>query len=209
MENSSQASSLAQIAEELSRPLLQYLRRYSGDPEVAEDLLQETLIRIGRGLPGFEGRSQLKTWAFSIATRVAADYFRRPANRAKIVDLAETDEPADSDQSVEAQLVVDEMNSCVRQVIDSLPEDYRAALVLHDLEGLTAEQTAEISGCSLPTAKIRIHRARMRLADALHEACDFYRDGDNVLRCDRKTDRDAGDAKPLRLVSRAKRPRSE
>jgi RNA polymerase sigma-70 factor (ECF subfamily) len=63
MEDSSQASSLAKIAEELSRPLLQYLRRYSGDPDLAEDLLQETLIRIGRGLPGFEGRAQLNTTA--------------------------------------------------------------------------------------------------------------------------------------------------
>jgi len=71
-------------------------------------------------------------------------------------------------------------------VIDSLPEDYRAALVLHDLEGLTAAQTAEVLVCSLPTAKIRIHRARLRLRQALGESCDFYRDGENVLRCDRK-----------------------
>jgi len=208
MEDSSQASPLARIAEELWRPLLQYLRRYTGDPDLAEDLLQETLIRIGRGLPGFEGRAQLKTWAFSIATRVAADHFRRPANRARIIDLDERAEPAGSDHSVEQRLVVDEMNDCVRQVIDSLPEDYRAALVLHDLEGLTAEQTAEISGCSVPTAKIRIHRARVRLSRALREACDFYRDSDNVLRCDRKSDHDSAGAQPLRLVSRARRPPS-
>jgi RNA polymerase sigma-70 factor, ECF subfamily len=48
------------------------------------------------------------------------------------------------------------MNACVREVIDSLPDDYRAALVLHDLEGLSGAQTAEIAGCTLPTAKIRI-----------------------------------------------------
>jgi RNA polymerase sigma-70 factor (ECF subfamily) len=208
MEDSTQASPLARIANELSPPLLHYLRRCTGDPDLAEDLLQETLIRIGRGLPGFEGRAQLKTWAFSIATRVAADHFRQPANRARIIDLAESAEPADSDYSVERRLVVDEMNGCVRQVIDSLPEDYRAALVLHDLEGLTAEQTAEISGCSVPTAKIRIHRARVRLADALRQACDFYRDSDNVLRCDRKTDRDSAGAKPLPFVSPTRRPPS-
>jgi DNA-directed RNA polymerase specialized sigma24 family protein len=57
MKDSSQASSLAEIAEELSRPLLRYLRRYTGNPDLAEDLRQETLIRIGRGLPGFEGRA--------------------------------------------------------------------------------------------------------------------------------------------------------
>jgi RNA polymerase sigma-70 factor (ECF subfamily) len=86
------------------------------------------------------------------------------------------------------QIVVDEMNACIRQVIDGLPEDHRAALVLHDLEGLTAQQIADICGCSLATAKVRIHRARARLKDALRLECEFYRDGDHVFRCDRKPD---------------------
>jgi RNA polymerase sigma-70 factor (ECF subfamily) len=188
-QDSGQSPPFGQVAEELSGPLLRYLGRYVGDPDLAEDLLQETLIRISRGLPSFAGRSELKTWAFSIATRVAADHFRKPANRVSIVDVAESPEPHDSERSVDKRLVVDEMNACVRKVIDSLPEDYRAALVLHDLEGLTAAQTAEISGCELPTAKIRIHRARMRLAKALQQECDFYRDDENVLRCDPKGDR--------------------
>lgn len=177
---------LGQIAEELSPSLQRYLGRYTGDPDLAEDLLQETLIRIACGLPTFQGRAQLKTWAFTIATRVAADHFRQPGNRVRIVDVAEAPEVPDSGPSVEQQLVVDEMNVCVRQVIDSLPEDYRAALVLHDLEGMTAAQTAEISDCSLPTAKIRIHRARQRLEEALRRECEFYRDSDSVFRCSRK-----------------------
>jgi RNA polymerase sigma-70 factor (ECF subfamily) len=187
-QHSGQSPPFGQVAEELSGPLLRYLGRYVGDRSLAEDLLQETLIRISRGLPGFAGRAELKTWAFSIATRVAADHFRRPANRVSIVDVAESPEPPDSERSVEQRLVVDEMNACVRKVIDSLPEDYRAALVLHDLEGLTAAQTAEITGCELPTAKIRIHRARLRLAEALRQKCEFYRDDENVLRCDPKKD---------------------
>lgn len=180
------APPLAQIADELSAPLQRYLARYVGDRDLAEDLLQETLIRIHRGLSGFEGRADLKTWAFSIATRVAADHFRQPANRVRIVDMDESPDLPDSDPSIDTRLVIDEMNACVRQVIDSLPEDYRAALVLHDLEDLTAAETAEVSRCSIATAKIRIHRARQRLAEALRHECDFYRDGDNVLRCDRK-----------------------
>jgi RNA polymerase sigma-70 factor (ECF subfamily) len=79
------------------------------------------------------------------------------------------------------RIVLDEMNVCIRRVIDSLPEDYRAALVLHDLEGLTAPQIAEICSCSLPIAKIRIHRARNRLREALQQQCEFYRDSDNIL----------------------------
>ncbi len=177
---------IEQIDQELSGPLLRYLERYVGDGAVAEDLLQETLVRIVRGLPGFAGRASLKTWAFSIATRVAADHFRPPANRLHIVEIDESADLSDGALGADERLVIDQMNSCVRQVLDSLPADYRAALVLADLEGLTAAQIAEICGCSLPTAKIRIHRARLRLKEALQKECDFYRDTNNVLRCDRK-----------------------
>lgn len=172
------------VAEELSHPLLRYLQRLSGSRSTADDLLQETLVKIARGLPGFEGRSSLKTWAFSIATRVATDHFRRPEQRARIVDMEEAEIPSDSE--IDQQLVVDEMSACVRGVIDGLPSDYRTALVLHDLEGMTAAQVAKVASCSLATAKIRIHRARRRLKSALEDECRFYRDDEDVFRCDRK-----------------------
>ena len=186
MEPPNQAPSPEQVVQELSKPLLRYLVRYVGDSTVAEDLLQETLIRIARGLPEFAGRASVKTWAFSIATRVAADYFRGPERRIQIVEVDEGTAAGEGEPPIDERLVFDEMNACVRQVIDSLPEDYRAALVLHDLEGLTAEQTAKICGCSVATAKIRIHRARLRLREALQKECNFYHDSGNVLRCDRK-----------------------
>ncbi len=174
------------VAEELSDPLRRYLQRLVGDPATADDLLQETLLRIARALPEFEGRSSVKTWAFTIATRVATDHFRSPQNRTQIIDIDETS-PVD-DAAIEKELIIDEMSSCVREVIDSLPEDYRTAIVLHDLEGQTAAKVAEIVGCSVATAKIRIHRGRRRLQQALNEECTFYRDEDNVFRCDRKPD---------------------
>ncbi|MCP4900446.1 MAG: RNA polymerase sigma factor [bacterium] len=172
------------VAEEFSEPLRRYLQRLVGNRATADDLLQDTLLKIARALPGFEGRSSVKTWAFTIATRVATDHFRRPQNRAQMVDIDETS-PVD-DAETEQKLVIDEMSSCVREVIDSLPEDYRTAVVLHDLEGQTAAKVAEIVGCSVATAKIRIHRGRRRLQQALNDECSFYRDEDNVFRCDRK-----------------------
>lgn len=171
---------------ELERPLHRYLERYVGHRSVAEDLLQETLIRMSRGFASFAGRSSVKTWAFAIASRVAADYFRHPERKKKIIELDESEEPPAPDRPVEEGLIVGEMNDCIREVIDSLPETYRAALVLHDLEGLTAAQTAEISECSVATAKIRIHRARSRLRKALEAQCEFSHDPDDVFRCDRK-----------------------
>jgi RNA polymerase sigma-70 factor (ECF subfamily) len=185
-ENLSENPSFDDVAQALSGPLQRYLERMVKDPATADDLLQETLLRIARGLPGFEGRSNIKTWAFSIATRIAIDHFRRPSTRTRIVDMDEAPEISASEIDTDERLVIDEMNTCVRGVIESLPEDYRAALVLHDLEGLTAAATAEACDCSLATAKIRIHRARARLKKALKSECNFYRDGDNVFRCDRK-----------------------
>ena len=176
----------ADIARDLGQPILRYLERYVGDRAVAEDLRQETLMRMDKGWDSFAGRSSIKTWAFAIASRVAADYFRQPGREVRVVALDEVAEVIDPDRAVDERLVVGEMNACVRGVIDSLPVAYRAALVLHDLEGLSAEQTAEICDCSLATAKIRIHRARLRLKLAMQEQCEFYRDADRVYRCDRK-----------------------
>jgi RNA polymerase sigma-70 factor (ECF subfamily) len=183
--SSTEALSFEGVAQEMSNPLRNYLERLVGNRATAEDLLQETLVKIAKGLPGFEGRSSVKTWAFSIATRVATDHFRRPTSKARIVAFDETAEPEAPDPDIRDRLVIDEMSACVRGVIDGLPGDYRTALVLHDLEGLTAAQVAEVAGCSLANAKVRIHRARRRLKQALENECTFYRDDDNVFRCDR------------------------
>lgn len=175
------------LATDVSPAVLRYLRRYVGNPSLADDLLQETLIRMEKGLADFEQRSSVRTWAFTIASRVAADYFRKPENRLDIVDIDEAGEVVDAAPPITQSLMVAEMGACVRQVIDSLPAEYRTALVLHDLEGLTAEQVADICGCSVSAAKIRIHRARSRLKQKLEIRCDFQRDSDGVFRCDQKT----------------------
>lgn len=173
-------------ARELASSILHFLERYVGNRAVAEELLQETLIRMNKGLPSFVGRSSVKTWAFSIASRAAADYLRHRDRKTNIIALDTIEEPIDPERGIDERVVVDEMNECIRAVIDSLPEPYRAALILHDLEGLSAEQTSEVCKCSVSTAKIRIHRARNRLKEALAKQCGFYRDEENVFRCDRK-----------------------
>lgn len=174
------------LAQAYSPMLQRYLRRQLGDAAMAEDLLQETLLRAARQLAAFEGRSSVKTWLFSIASRVVIDHFRQPRHRQKIVDIEDAEDLADGALAPDERLVIDEMNECVREVIDSLPPDYRAALVLHDLEGMDGAQTAAVLGLSLGAVRVRVHRARQRLQAALANACGFYRDSDSVLRCTRR-----------------------
>ena len=185
-EGTQKVPTFEELTEQLSGPLQRYLGRFAGDHQSAEDLLQETLMRISRGLPGFEGRSSLKTWAFSVATRTAIDHLRKSKAGSQIVEIEDAGDLPDPDDLIGERLVIDEMNSCIRDEIDSLTGDYRAAIILHDLEGLTGAETAEIVGCSLATAKIRIHRARARLKKILKKDCNFYRDENQVFRCDRK-----------------------
>ena len=93
---------------------------------------------------------------------------------------------ADDTPTPEERLALSQMNVCVQEVVASLPEQYRAAILLHDLVGLNARETALACGCSLANAKVRIHRARAKLKQALQNECAFYRDGNNVLRCYRR-----------------------
>ena len=174
------------IVRRLGGPLRGYLVNYCGDTDVAEDLLQETLIRVEKNLAGFRRESSLKTWVFRIATNTAIDHFRKQGSRGTIVPVDEAERVPDDVPEIGEPLVIREMNACIREQIDSLPTDYRAALVLHDLEGLTAAEVAAVCDISLATAKIRIHRGRQRLRKVLANTCSFYYDDDLNLHCDRK-----------------------
>ena len=98
-----QSQSFEDVAKTLSGPLQRYLERMVRNRATADDLLQETLLRIARGLTHFEGRSSVKTWAFTIATRIAADHFRRPETRAQIVDMDSAPEISASDVDAEGR----------------------------------------------------------------------------------------------------------
>jgi len=78
------------------------------------------------------------------------------------------------------------MGRCIREFVDQLPPEYRAVVVLHDLEGLTNPEIAQALDCSLDAVKIRVHRARRQLRALLGENCDFDVDQGGALQCDRK-----------------------
>jgi RNA polymerase sigma-70 factor (ECF subfamily) len=174
--------SLEQLASELSGPLFGYLRKMLGNGADADDVLQDTLMRMASSLPTLEKTTAVRSWAFRIASNLAIDHIRRN-KRATLVEFTETDDP-DDDQ--EDGLVLNEMSACVREVIDGLPPDYRAAIVLFNLEGKSVSETAEILGISVGATKVRIHRARKRLRDALNRECTYYTTPDGTTRCDRK-----------------------
>ncbi len=176
---------------ELSRArVLRYLTRLVGDSE-AEDLTQEVFVKVYRGLEGFRDESRLLTWIYSIATNAALDRMRSPSFKAvepvENVELISI-EAGQKNPTVEQQAIKEEMSSCIRRVVNRLPETYRTVIVLSDLEGFKDSEIAAILGLSLPAAKVALHRAHARLKKALSSYCVFYRNEENELACDRKTD---------------------
>ena len=124
-----------------------------------------------------------------IARNVCLDYLRSPrARQAKAVPLDEGLEVAAA-PGCEPPLTLDqaarraEMTDCVQQFVLSLPETLRTPLILHDMEGLTNAQIAQVLGVSLEAAKMRLHRARVRLRQMMEERCDLFYDERNVLSC--------------------------
>ena len=130
------------------RPRVQrYLARMAGEAE-AEDLAQEVFEKVSRGLENFRGDADLSTWVYRIATNTALDRLRRRGKPADSVDpsvadyavAVEGDRNVWTDeirQTLEGRVIRDEMNACIRDVINRLPENYRTVIILGDLEGFS------------------------------------------------------------------------
>jgi RNA polymerase sigma-70 factor (ECF subfamily) len=185
-----------EVHDALRSRVLRYLARMAGEAE-AEDLAQEVFEKVSRSLANFRGDAALSTWVYRIATNTALDRLRRRGKPTDSVDPSSVDTIAslEADRNVwtdairdtlEGRVIRDEMNACIRDVINGLPENYRTVIILGDLEGFSDREIAEILGLSLRNAKIRLHRARVQLREALEKACVFYRSEENELACDRK-----------------------
>jgi len=158
------------------------------DPWAADDLIQETFLRVQQNLGTLRDSSKLSSWIFRIAYNLCQDYFRRVETERKreSTDLEQTESLAEGfiqDVLVQKELEQREMGRCVQNQIDLLPEPLRAVLVLFDIMGCSHQEIADILGITVANVKVRLHRAREKLKPILEEKCAFERDERNVLVC--------------------------
>jgi len=150
----------------------------------AEEVLQDVLLTLARKGGSFEGRSALGSWLYRITTNAALNKRRgkRLELETPLEDLLPTFKAdghragdrtfilADWSQNPEEELLSGERRRVLERAIDSLPDHYRAVLVLRDVEGLSNESVAEVLDESVPSVKSRLHRARMVLREQLTQA---------------------------------------
>ena len=144
--------------------------RMCGNPEDAQDCLQEAMLRVYRAISGFKAQSSFSTWVYRITMNTCLDELRKRKNRPNtsldgLLDAGWS--PEDGGESPEGHAVRGEMRRVLGEYIRQLPEDMRAAVVLRDIEGYAYDDIARILGANVGTIKSRISRGRERLREKI------------------------------------------
>jgi RNA polymerase sigma-70 factor (ECF subfamily) len=135
---------------------------------VADDLVQETFLRVLQKLPQVRDQTKLSSWIYRIASNLCQDYFRSPSR--KLIPLA--DNPAGElpgEPSLEKQIEQYQTSLLVQDMIKLLPEPMRQVIYLCDIKEESHQEAAALLGISLENVKVRLHRARKKLKSILEE----------------------------------------
>ena len=151
--------------------------RMCANREDAQDCLQEAMLRVYRAIGNFKGESSFSTWVYRITMNTCLDELRRRKNKQSTsLDnlLDEGWAPSDDSSAPEKQAVRAETARTLRQTIQELPEDMRAAVVLRDIQGYSYEEIARILDINVGTIKSRISRGREKLREKLREKPELF-----------------------------------
>ena len=179
----------ARMVDLYSTPIYRLGLRMLGNPQDAEDVLQNTFLNALTHLSAFQGRSSLSTWLYRIAANEALMLLRRKKPEVNLEDV-EADESvedlkptqfADWSALPEEELLSGEGKRCLDQAIQNLPESMRIVFLLRDIEGLSIKETAEALNLTETNVKTRLSRARMFLREQLST---YY--GEHFIREERK-----------------------
>jgi RNA polymerase sigma-70 factor (ECF subfamily) len=151
-------------------------RHYTKSAVEVEDIVQDTFLKAYRRLETFQRQSSFSTWLYRIAVNTALDFLKRmgrsPVQAVEDPELTAAPVRAQAGSGVaiaapDAALRREEIARVTSEVLAELPEIFRTALVLRELEGLSYQQMAEVLGISIGTVESRLFRARARFKDAM------------------------------------------
>jgi len=173
-----------QLTEQMWREMLPQLRTFVrsriADPDRADDLVAEILLRVHQNLASLDDQDRLPNWMFRIARNAIIDEYRRAArSREQLTDTLQdvpAQVPADEDESG----AVRELSACLRPMLAGLGAEQRHALEMVELDGVTQADAAERMGISLSGMKSRVQRGRRHLAELLGQCCALTLDGRGV-----------------------------
>ena len=167
---------LDRLIEQYQHRLLRYLVYLVGNRELAEDLFQETWIRVLERGHQYDGRHQFSTWLYAVARNLTIDYLRKKspisldALMEDSIDEHAPLEPADTRPSAWEVVAHQEQAERISAALVSIPAEYRETVVLRFHEGLALEEIATVTGARLGTVKSRLYRGLNMLMSRLKGA---------------------------------------
>jgi len=153
-------------------------RRITGNEQDAEEVVQDAFWSVLRHIDTFRGESLLGSWIYRITANAAYQKLRRAAHQRDEISLDQVlpiladghhhlDPSGDWSAQIDAPAIRSELREVLAAAIDELPANHRAVIVLRDVEGLSMAEVADALGITVATAKVRAHRARLRLRKRL------------------------------------------
>lgn len=157
---------IAELWNDLHIRLCRFICSRIPNQEDAEDILQNVFLRIHTGLSDLRDKQKLESWVYQIARNSIIDYYRSRKEPVELEDFPILDDyPAEN--------VPESLAPYIHEVIDSLPDDYRHALIRTEFEGISQKEYAAQNGLSISGAKSRIQRARQKVKDIMLTCCHF------------------------------------
>ena len=179
MQAAKDQDSLAPLVKRYRTPLYNFVYRFVGDRETAEDIVQETFLRCLKHSHQYPAIEQVSTWLYTIAGNLAKTELRRrkrwhwvPIGPSEDEEKTTFYEPVDRAQLPGEQTDTKRVHESVVEAISDLPEEFREAVLLRDLNGFSYEEIAKIINCPVGTVKSRVNRGRIRLQKNLHHLAE-------------------------------------
>jgi RNA polymerase sigma-70 factor (ECF subfamily) len=168
------------VVDRYHQPMIRLATAYVPSPSVAEEVVQDTWLGMLRGLDGFQERSSLKTWLFTILVNRARSTGQRERRTTPLGDYESSVDPhrfAKDGQwhqppvpwtdEIDDQLAAAATTKFVRAAIDELPEGQREVVLLRDVEGLSSAEVCQVLGLADGNQRVLLHRGRARIRRAL------------------------------------------
>lgn len=154
------------------------------DEWAADDLVQETFVRVSKNMDTIRDPSRITSWIFRVAHNLCQDHFRnlKKSNSNKFQDHEKLKILEGS--PVQKEIEQNQMGTCVQDKMNILPESLRTVLVLYDVMDFSHKEIAGILDITVDNVKVRLHRARKKMKTILKKKCTFERDERNVLVCE-------------------------
>jgi len=159
-----------QMWRELVARLRVFVRRRIADPDRADDLVAEIVLRIHQNVGSLDDRERLPNWVFRIARNAVIDEYRRAGRTREQLTPTFTDRPI-VESAEDDREVLTELASCLRPLLGGLCLPQRRAVEMIDLDGVSQADAAQREGISLSGMKSRVQRGRRRLAELLGQCC--------------------------------------